>query len=202
MHNISPTEEASALLLYILSLGRFRVPQIVLGQIFPSFGRNLNCAPSIDTKLFVGHGVGKRKVDNHITALRPIDRSGHRIRGCQLKRVNAPNNFQKVAPGTGRVCHHEGNGVVGLQHEDTTDRQGHAFGVLVGVIQDSELCGSVTSGIAKKRELDLATRHDFNVFDPFLVRGGIVTTKPAEFDTAFSELLREVGSATEFGGAD
>ena len=183
------------------SLLQFSVAQVVLGEIFARLRRNLDSAPTIHTKLLVGHGVGKRKVDNDFTALSPIYWSGNRLVGRELKRVNTTNNFEKVATGTGGVRHHERNGSVRLDDKDTTDGQGHALGILVGLIQDSELRGRFSCWITKERELDLATRHDLNVLDPFGVGLGIVTGKAAELDTTFGELLREVGGTTELGGA-
>jgi hypothetical protein len=185
----------------VTPLLQISVAQVVLGEIFASLRWNHRSAPSIDTKLLVGHGVGKRKVNNGFIARFPAFSSGNRIGHCELKRVNTTNDLEKVAARRCWVRHHERNGAVRLEDKDTADSQRHAFGVLVGFVENSELRRRFSLGITKEWELHFATSHNLNVFDPFGVRLGIVTGKATEFDTTLGELFGEVGGTTELGGA-
>mmetsp|Transcript_20938 Transcript_20938/g.48365 ORF Transcript_20938/g.48365 Transcript_20938/m.48365 type:complete len:257 (-) Transcript_20938:121-891(-) len=175
------------------------VSKVMLRKIFSLFRWNFHDAVGALSKVFIGLCVTEWKVDNHILSSLPVGRSRNLAADGKLKRVNDTKNLIKVTSGTGRVAHHEGNGTIGFQDKDGTDRHGKSLGILVALVQDAQFDGMITIGIAKHGKLDLATGGNINVLDPTTMRFGIVAGESTELDTPFLEFRCHVGGRTQFG---
>ena len=118
----------------------------------------------------------------------------------QLQGVDDSENFLRVTTSRSRVVDDSTDLLLGINEEDSADRQSHALGVDVGgilvidhVVQVCDLAGLVCDdGEGKVGFSDFV-----DIFDPFLVGIESVGTQANEFNTSLGELGFKLREGTE-----
>lgn len=143
--------------------------------------------------------------DNHaLVAGGPVGRSGDRVLGGELKRVNNANDLVKVAASGGGVEDAEGELASRVGQVHGTSSEGDSGLVKFIRVEHAEGEGDLARLIGNNGEAEV-TREvlaGLDVGDPLLVAVNGVAAESSALNTTLLELLEVLGDSAELGGTD
>jgi len=149
-------------------------------------------------------------VDDDIFTLLPVDGGGDPVLVTELKRVDDPEDFVKVATSGGRVRNGQTDDLLGVDDEHRSDGEGNALGIDVGsilvvqhVVQGSDSAAFIgDDGVLDTRGADGLLAEGLDILDPSFVLLETVVGEADDFHTTVIKVLGATSNFSKLSGAD